>query len=94
MRVVGHFDDFISAYMAKEKGKGQDVSNSSKLASTDENCPAEALRPKLLYTSLAEAGEVSMTSLLTHNVAHSTRHSVRPKTNNQPFTKFLSLALS
>ena len=26
----------------------------------------------------------SMTSLLTHNVAHSTRHSLRPKTSNQP----------
>ena len=26
---------------------------------------------------------VSMTSLLTHNVAHFTRHSFRPKTNNQ-----------
>ena len=53
MRVVGHFDDFISAYMAKEKGKGQDVSNSSKLASTDENCPAEALRTKSVYISRA-----------------------------------------
>ena len=36
----------------------------------------------------------SMTSLLTHNVAHSTRHSFRPKTNNQPMKKFLSLAFS
>jgi len=36
----------------------------------------------------------SMTSLLTQNVAHSTRHSFRPKTNNQPLKKFLSLALS
>ena len=26
----------------------------------------------------------SMSSLLTHNVAHSTRHSFRPKTNKQP----------
>ena len=33
---------------------------------------------------------VSMTSLLMHNVAHSTRYSFRPKTNNQ----FLSLAFS
>ena len=37
---------------------------------------------------------VSMTSLLTLNVAHSTRHSFRPKTNNQPIKKFLSLAFS
>ena len=37
---------------------------------------------------------ISMTSLLTHNVAHSTRHSFRPKTNNQPIKKFLSLAFS
>ena len=37
---------------------------------------------------------LSMTSLLTHDVAHSTRHSFRPKTNNQPFKKFLSLAFS
>ena len=36
----------------------------------------------------------SMTFLLTHNVAHSTRHSFRPKTNNQPIKKFLSLAFS
>merc|ERR1712051_833755 len=37
---------------------------------------------------------VCMTSLLTHNVAYSTRHSFRPKTNNQPIKKFLSLAFS
>ena len=35
---------------------------------------------------------VSMTSLLTHTVAHSTRHSFRPKTNNQPLKKFLKLS--
>ena len=33
----------------------------------------------------------SMTSLLTYNVAHFTRHSFRPKTINQPLKKFLSL---
>ena len=37
---------------------------------------------------------VSMTTLLTHNFAHSTKPSFRPKTNNQPPKKFLSLALS
>ena len=37
---------------------------------------------------------VSMTSLLTHTVAHSTRPFFRPKTNNQPLKKFLSLAFS
>ena len=37
---------------------------------------------------------VSMTSLLTHTVVHSTTHSFRPKTNNQPLEKFLSLAVS
>jgi hypothetical protein len=36
----------------------------------------------------------SMTTLLTHTVAHSTKSSFRPKTNNQPLKKFLSLALS
>ena len=36
----------------------------------------------------------SMTSRLTHDVAHSTRHSFSPKTNNQPFKKFLSLPFS
>ena len=36
----------------------------------------------------------SMTTLLTHTVAHSTKPSFRPKTNNQPPKKFLSLALS
>ena len=39
---------------------------------------------------------ISMTTLLTHTVAHSTRHSFRPKTvgNNQLIKKFLSLAIS
>ena len=37
---------------------------------------------------------ISMTSLLKHNVAHSSRHSFRPKTNNQPLKKLLSLAFS
>ena len=37
---------------------------------------------------------ISMTSLLTHTVAHSTRHSYRPKVNNQPLKKFLRLAVS
>ena len=36
----------------------------------------------------------SMTTLLTHTVAHSTKPSFMPKTNNQPPKKFLSLALS
>ena len=35
----------------------------------------------------------SMTTLLTHTVAHSTKPSFKPKTNNQPLKKFLSLAL-
>ena len=35
-----------------------------------------------------------MTSLLTHDVAHSTRHSYRPKTSNQPVKKLLSLVIS
>ena len=38
--------------------------------------------------------KVSMTSLLTHDVAHSTRHFFWPKINNQPYKKFLSLAFS
>ena len=36
----------------------------------------------------------SMTSLLTHAVTHSSRPSFRPKTNNKPIKKFLSLAVS
>ena len=36
----------------------------------------------------------SMTLLLMHNVAYSTRYSFRPKTNNQPLKKLLSLAFS
>ena len=36
----------------------------------------------------------SMTTLLTHTVAHSTKPSFMPKTNNQPLKKFLSLALT
>ena len=37
---------------------------------------------------------ISMTTLLMHTVAHSTKPSFMPKTNNQPHKKFLSLALS
>ena len=37
---------------------------------------------------------ISMTSPLTHIVAHSTRPSFRPKTNNEPLKKFLSLEVS
>ena len=37
---------------------------------------------------------LSMTTLLMHTVAHSTKPSFRPKTNNQPLKKFLTLALS
>ena len=36
----------------------------------------------------------SMTQLLTHSVAHPTKPSSRPKTNNQSIKKFLSLAVS
>ena len=35
-----------------------------------------------------------MTTRLTHTVAHSTKPSFRPKTNNQPLKKFLSPGLS
>ena len=41
----------------------------------------------LLLTNIFKtipANQVSMTTLLTHTVAHSTRHSFRPKTNVQP----------
>jgi hypothetical protein len=43
-----------------------------------------SIEPFMVYTS--------MTTLLTHTVAHSTKSSFRPKTNNQPLKKFLSLA--
>ena len=36
----------------------------------------------------------SMTSLLTHTVPHSTRPSYRPKIDNQPLKKFVSLVVS
>ena len=36
----------------------------------------------------------SMTTLLTHITAHSTKPSFRPKTNNQPLKKVLSLVVS
>ena len=47
--------------------------------------------PNIFYTMYMYP---SMTSLLTHTVAHSTRHFFRPKTNNQPLKKFLSLSVS
>ena len=37
---------------------------------------------------------ISMTSLLMHTIAHSTSPSFRPKINNQPLKKFLSLVVS
>ena len=37
---------------------------------------------------------VSMTSLLTHNVAHSTTLPFKPKTNNQPIKKCLKVLWS
>ena len=40
------------------------------------------------------ASIISMTSLLMHTVAHSTRPSFMAKANNQPLKKFLSLAVS
>ena len=46
------------------------------------------------YCFESRTTDTSMTLLLTHNVAHSTRHSFRPKTNNQPIKKFLSLEFS
>ena len=46
------------------------------------------------FASFFEAKVNSMTTLLTHTVAHSTKPSFMPKTNNQPLKKFLSLALS
>ena len=45
-------------------------------------------------SSLALNGNSSMTQLLTHTVAHSTRPFFRPKTNNQPTKKFLSFAVT
>ena len=45
-----------------------------------------------LYTAMIQ--EYSMTSLLTHTVAYSTRSSFRPKTNNQPTKKCLSLTVT
>ena len=52
--------------------------------------------PLQLGQSLSEVAFkfISMTSLLTHTVAHSTTLSFRPKTNNQPIKKFLSLEVS
>ena len=46
------------------------------------------------HSLIVRATSCSMTSLLTHTVAHSTRSSFRPKTNNQPLKKFLSLVVS
>ena len=51
--------------------------------------------PKVNYFRLIiNIAYISMTTLLTHTVAHSTKPSFMPKTNNQPPKKFLSLALS
>ena len=52
------------------------------------------LQNMVLFVILMTNLFVSMTTLLTHTVAHSTKPSFMPKTNNQPPKKFLSLALS
>ena len=44
--------------------------------------------------SCVQPKNTSMTQLLMRSVAHSTRPSFRPKTNNQSIKKFLSLAVS
>ena len=50
----------------------------------------EILSDKLDNKSYTQA---SMTPVLTHTVTHYTKHSFRPKTNNQLLKKFLSLAV-
>ena len=52
------------------------------------------LPAKYARNFLLNRTNLSMTTLLTHTVAHSTKPSFRPKTNNQPLKMFLSLALS
>ena len=60
--------------------------------------PQQPLTEKVLNFNLIfmilPSKTISMTTLLTHTVAHSTKPSFRPKANNQPLKKFLSLALS
>ena len=55
---------------------------------------SQASKKCLSYVGNDHYTDSSMTSLLTHTVAHSTRPSFRLKTNNQPLKKFLSLAVS
>ena len=61
-------------------------------------CVGLAMLSVIIWGSVVVFGKLnkylSMTILLTHTVAHSTKPSPRPKTNNQPPKKFLSLALS
>ena len=46
--------------------------------------------PSILKPSLHRYIKFSMTQLLTNSVAHSTKPSSRPETNNQPLKKFLT----
>ena len=48
----------------------------------------------LAEAEAATTTTISMTSLLTHTKAHSTRPSFMPKANNQSLKKFLSLVVS
>ena len=50
--------------------------------------------PATINTFQFECKDISMTSLLTHTVEHSTRPSFSLKTNNQPLEKNLSLPVS
>ena len=57
-------------------------------------CKYVQMKNETYLNSILYHTTFSMTTLLTHTVAHSTKPSFMSKTNNQPPKKFLSLALS
>ena len=78
---------FCGTNKCRRKRDCKDVGNRAN----GQNKARLCIRGRCLYNMDME---FSMTQLLTHAVAHSTRPSFRPKINNQPTKKFLSLEIT
>ena len=86
-----------SSSSSSSSSEDEDGSFEQSFKGTDYNPEKTAAPRKVIIEdkinkkpSTVSNGAISMTSLLTHTVTHSTRHSFRPKTNNQPLKIFKS----
>ena len=88
-----HISSKVKSELPDHVEKNQVVKQKTKKVKLSEDCQL-CLNQNEDDERLGTDFLISMTSLLTHTVAHSTRPSFRPKTNNRPLKKFLSLAVS